>query len=502
MKLLIIGLDAAVPALVFEQWRDRLPNLSKLMQQGVYGNLTSCIPAITMPAWTCMMSGRDPGELGIYGFRNRVDRSYTKMSIANSDKIKVPRLWNILGDAGWKVAVLGVPGTYPPQIVNGALVSCFLTPGVESEFTYPLSLKAQIAALKSQVPSQPSLSSPNIPNSSNLTNSLNTGDPDLASDRELIQEQEYLFDVPNFRANDKDRILRDIYRLGNQTFNLATYLLQNQQPDLMMLVDMGIDRIQHAFWKYMDPKHPLYVSNSPFATAIEDYYQHVDNQIGKLLEKCDPDTAVLIVSDHGAQPLMGGFCLNQWLHQEGYLVFKQPVTEPTSLDRVEVDWAKTKAWGAGGYYGRVFMNVQGREPEGAIALAEYQQERELLAEKLAAILDPEGQPLGVKAHLPQQLYKRVRGIAPDLIVYFQDLAWRSLGTVGVDSLYALENDTGPDDANHAQDGVMIFYDPNQAARSMSGQRLSGIEIYDVLPTLLSRYGVAAPTGLRGKVWDL
>jgi predicted AlkP superfamily phosphohydrolase/phosphomutase len=500
MKLLIIGLDAAVPALVFEQWRDRLPNLNKLMQQGCYGNLTSCIPAITMPAWTCMISGRDPGELGIYGFRNRVDRSYTKMAIANSDKIKVPRLWNILGDAGWKVAVLGVPGTYPPQIVNGALVSCFLTPGFESEFTYPLGLKAQIAALKNE--SAKSINSINT-NISGLANPANTdtlNSVDSAGDRDQASNynSEYLFDVPNFRSNDKDRILKDIYRLGDQTFNLANYLWQNQQPDLMMLVDMGIDRIQHAFWKYMDSKHPLYVQDSPFASAIQDYYQHVDTQIGELLEKCDRHTAVLIVSDHGAQPLMGGFCLNQWLHQEGYLVFKQEVTEPTSLDRVEVDWAKTKAWGAGGYYGRVFMNVQGREPEGAIPLAEFQHEREQLAEKLAAIVDPQGQPLGVKAYIPQQLYKRVRGIAPDLIVYFQDLAWRSLGTVGVDSLYSLENDTGPDDANHAQDGVMIFYDPD---RPMNGQRLSGMEIYDILPTLLNRYGIAAPTGLRGRVWD-
>ncbi|AFY68995.1 type I phosphodiesterase/nucleotide pyrophosphatase [Thalassoporum mexicanum PCC 7367] len=494
MKLLIIGLDAAVPDLVFEQWRDRLPNLNNLIQSGCYGNLTSCIPAITMPAWTCMMSGRDPGELGIYGFRNRVDRSYTKMAIANSDKIKVPRLWNLLGDAGWQVAVLGVPGTFPPQIVNGALVSCFLTPGFTSDFTYPLGLKAQIAALQTQSSNDLNFNSLNISPADRIDTSTITPDQDQAT----AIENNYLFDVPNFRANDKNRILRDIYRLGNQTFNLATYLKQNQQPDLMMLVDMGIDRIQHAFWKYMDPRHPLHEPDSTFADAIVNYYAHVDRQIGNLLAQCEPDTAVLVVSDHGAQPLMGGFALNQWLHQEGYLVFKNAVTKPTSLDRVAVDWAKTKAWGAGGYYGRVFMNVQGREPQGVIPLAEYQQERQKLAQKLAAIKDPQGNLLGVTAHLPQQLYKRVRGIAPDLIVYFQDLAWRSLGTVGVDSLYALENDTGPDDANHAQDGIMIFYDPT---RPMGGKRLEGMEIYDVLPTLLSRYGIPMPTGLRGKVWD-
>ncbi|MCS6939866.1 MAG: alkaline phosphatase family protein, partial [Roseiflexus sp.] len=70
-QLLIIGLDCAEPSLVFDRWRADLPTLSRLMAEGVYGELESCIPAITVPAWSCMMSGRDPGELGIYGFRNR-----------------------------------------------------------------------------------------------------------------------------------------------------------------------------------------------------------------------------------------------------------------------------------------------------------------------------------------------------------------------------------------------------------------------------------------------
>ncbi|MDB9313405.1 alkaline phosphatase family protein [Spirulina sp. CS-785/01] len=458
-KLIIIGLDCAEPSLLFDRWREDLPNLSKLMQQGTYGTLDSCIPAITVPAWNCMMSGRDPGELGIYGFRNRIDRSYEKMAIANGSFVKVPRLWNILGDAGWKVAVLGVPGTYPPQLVNGVLVSSFLTPNTDADFTHPLGLKAAITNI---------------------------------FDR-------YLFDVPNFRSLDKKRILGDIYQLCNQTFSLAAYLLDEYQPDLLTFVEMGVDRLHHALWKHMDSRHPLHVPDSPFQNAIYDYYRHIDNCIGQLLNYCGEDTTVLVVSDHGGQPLMGGFCLNQWLYENGYLALKTPPTSPQSLENAAVDWTQTKVWGAGGYYGRIFMNVQGREPQGIIPLIDYEKERNALAERLESLTDPHGQPLGVKAFKPQQIYRRVRGIAPDLIVYFQDMAWRSVGTVGVSSLYTQENDTGPDDANHAPQGLMIFTDPKNPGR---GKRLEGATLYDILPTLLNRYGVESPRGLRGKVLDI
>ncbi|OKH24962.1 alkaline phosphatase family protein [Chroogloeocystis siderophila] len=455
-RLLIVGLDCMEPSLVFEQWRDNLPNFSRLMAQGSYGRLESSIPAITVPAWSCMMSGRDPGELGIYGFRNRSSRGYQKMAIADGRAVKVPRLWDLLGDAGWKVAVISVPGTSPPYPVKGQLVSCFLTPNRSVPHTYPPELANQISQWM----------------------------PD------------FILDVPDFRSDEKDRILQDIYTLCDQRFTLATKLLKQEAPDFLMVVDMGVDRIHHCFWKSMDSSHPQYKPNSPYKNAIRDYYVYVDRHVGELLKICGNQTAILIVSDHGARPLIGGICLNEWLIAEGYLVLKEAPDVPTSLDEVEVDWSRTKAWGAGGYYGRVFLNVQGREPQGVIPLADYEQERSHLAKKLAAITAPDGQPLNTRAFKPQQIYQKVRGIAPDLIVYFDELAWRSVGTVGSNSLYTSKNDTGPDDANHAQYGLMIFYDSQQPAQ---GKVIDNAQIYDILPTLLHRYQLVPPPNLRGKV---
>ena len=459
--LLIIGLDCMEPSLVFDQWRGDLPHLSRLMAQGSYGPLESSIPAITVPAWSCMMTGRDPGELGIYGFRNRRDRDYHTMAISDGRAVKFPRLWDWLGEAGWTVAVLGVPGTSPPYPVAGSLVSCFLTPSTAVPFTHPPELGDQIRAWM----------------------------PD------------FMMDVPNFRSEDKETILSHLYRLCDQRFHLAEKLLHRDQPDLLMLVDMGVDRIHHAFWKPMDPRHPQHQPDSPWADAIHDYYVHVDQRVGQLLAACDPDTAVLVVSDHGAQPLMGGICINEWLIRQGYLTLAEPLDplQPQPLDQVAVDWTRTQAWGAGGYYARIFLNVQGREPQGTVAMADYEGLRNRLAEQLQQLTDPQGQPLPVKVFKPQAIYQRVRGRAPDLIVYFDDLAWRSVGSVGLGSLHTVENDTGPDDANHAPFGLMIFHDPRAPG---GGQALAGAQIYDILPTLLDRYGIAAPADLRGQVLDL
>lgn len=280
---------------------------------------------------------------------------------------------------------------YPPTPVSGALVSCFLAPSTNVEYTFPPTLAERIAAwIAAATPGHP-----------------------------------YLLDVPDFRSDDKQRILHDIYAMCDQRFAVATALLKEDRPDFLMLVDMGVDRIHHAFWKHMDPRHPLFVPDSPFADAIRAYYRHVDARIADLLAHCGPDTAVLVVSDHGARPLMGGVRINQWLIEQGDLVVQTAPNTPTNLDQVEVDWSRTRVWGAGGYYGRIFLNVRGREPQGVIPPAEYERVRADLTARLEAMTGPDGRSLGNRVFTPQQLYRAVRGVAPDLIVYFGDLGWRA-----------------------------------------------------------------------------
>lgn len=454
MKVFVVGIDCGEPSLVFERWRDRLPNLGRLMQAGTYGELTSTIPAITVPAWASMLSSKDPGQLGFYGFRNRADHSYERMTIATARAIKVPRAWNLISAAGKKVVVAGVPQTYPVEPVNGALISSFLTPSTQSQYTHPPELKAEI---------------------------------------EGLLDGEYMFDVGQFRTENKDDLLAQIYRMAERQHTVVKHLMTSRPWDFFMHVDMGVDRMHHGFWKFFDATHPKHEPGNPYENAICDYYVHLDAQIGERLALLDEETAVLVVSDHGAKPMVGGICFNEWLKQEGYLVLEHQPAGIVPLEKCEVDWSRTRAWGSGGYYARLFLNVKGREPEGIIEPEDYERVRDELAERIAAITDPEGKPIGSVAYKPEDIYAEVNNIAPDLIVYFGNLSWRSLGSLGTGQVHTFENDTGPDDANHAQEGLYIYYNPQRPGEGSGPRR----HLMDVAPTLLDLVGVDVPKDMRG-----
>ena len=457
-RLFVIGLDCAEPSLVFERWRSELPNLSRLMAEGVYGRLRSCHPPITVPAWSSMLTGRDPGQLGFYGFRNRVDYTYRRMAIADAEWVRHERVWDILGRLGRRSIVVGVPQTYPVRPLNGLMVSGLLTPGPEAPYTYPAGLRREIEHLVGR----------------------------------------YEFDVREFRVEDKERLLRDIYRMTEKRLAVVGHLMRHKPWDFFMFVEIGLDRLQHAFWRFMDPTHPKFEPGSPFAHAIRDYYRYLDREIGRLLGWLPDDVVVLVLSDHGAQPMEGGFCINEWLIQEGYLHLKHKPTGIVPLERCEVDWSRTRAWATGGYYGRIFLNVQGREPQGIIAPDRYERERDLLRAKLEATTDPAGRPLGTVVWKPQELYRAVRNIPPDLIVYFGGLRWRSVGSVGIGAVHTFENDLGPDEANHAFEGLFIWYDPR---RRRNGGEAVTLSTEEVLPTMLAIMGVASPSspGREGDV---
>ena len=454
-KVCIIGLDCAPPALVFEKWRDDLPVLRGLIEEGVYGPLKSTDPPITIPAWTAMVTSKNPGRLGLYGMRNRKDRSYDGMIFANSLLVKEDTLWDILSRNGKKVALIGVPQTYPPRPVNGNLIACFLTPDTQSDYTYPKSLKEEI--------------------------------------RSWVGE--YIIDVDGFRTEEKRRLLEQIYEMTEKRFKVAHHLLVEKEWDFFMMVEMGTDRIHHGFWKFHDPKHIKYEPGSEFEHAIRDYYLFLDRKVGELLSHVDSETTVLIVSDHGAKAMAGGVCVNEWLMEKGYLHLQEKPTGVVPFGKVKVDWKRTMAWGEGGYYSRIFLNVKGREPEGVIEPSDYERVREDLRKGLEAITDEQGVNIGTKVYKPEEIYSESRRIPPDLIVYFGGLSWRSVGSIGLGSVLTFENDTGPDDANHDTHGIFIMKGQGVQGRG----RREGLNLLDVAPTVLSLMGIEIPQDMEGKV---
>jgi predicted AlkP superfamily phosphohydrolase/phosphomutase len=113
MKILVIGLDCAAPEILIGD--ERLANIRRLMDSGCFGRLESVIPPITVPAWMCMATGQDPGSLGVYGFRNRLDHSYSHLGFVDSRSITELSVWDQVARQGGKSVVIGVPPNYPPR---------------------------------------------------------------------------------------------------------------------------------------------------------------------------------------------------------------------------------------------------------------------------------------------------------------------------------------------------------------------------------------------------
>jgi predicted AlkP superfamily phosphohydrolase/phosphomutase len=456
---MVIGLDCADPELVFGPWLSDLPNIRRVLDAGVHGKLRSVTPPITVPAWMCMMTSRDPGELGVYGFRNRGDYSYDKLSIVDSSSIREETVWDLLGRTGKDSIVIGVPPTYPVKPLRGSLVSCFLTPGSHSQYTYPHGLRSELQRL--------------------------VGD--------------YMVDVKGFRTDKKQWLLSQIYEMTTKRFTVARHLLRTRPWDFFMMVEMGTDRIHHGFWQFMDPHHVLYPGDgNGFGKAIHEYYKYVDSLLGELLEFADKYTRVLIVSDHGAKRMDGAIALNEWLVQNGYLVLKRYPSGPARFEELEVDWPRTRAWGEGGYYGRVCLNVEGREPQGAVPRSEYDRLRRQLKEELEALGDEEGNLIGTHAVFSEEVYRDTRNVAPDLSVFFGDLYWRSSGMVGGGKIHCKENDTGPDGANHNWDGIFLMAEGRDLHRSGGAESLNGLRLYDVAPTILEAFKIAPLPRMQGR----
>ncbi len=462
-RVAVIGLDCVPPSLVFGDAAIDLPNLRRLMHHGVWGHLRSTDPPITIPAWTTMTTGKDPGELGLYGFRNRLSHSYDRMITVNSGHVNEPRVWDYVEATGRSSILVGIPQTYPPVPHNGITIAGFPAPDESSPFTYPAW----------------------------LWDELGTG------------RERYLIDAKGFRTDDKDRLLKDLYSMVETRFRVAADLIVRNPWDFFMLVEIATDRLHHGFWRYFSPTHRLYRPGNPYEKVATEFYQFLDKCIGSLLAVMTDDTTVMVVSDHGARDMVGGVAINEWLIQNGFLFLKEQPAEETELRPETIDWTKTVAWSEGGYYARIFLNVQGREPKGIIDPNDYESVRDELADRLGTMPDGEGTMMENQVLKPDRIYRTCRNAPPDLMVYFDGLSRRSVGTVGKGEIIRSGNDTGPDDANHDPEGIFIaalLSDVRQGVRK--DRRVENVSCMDITPTVLHRFGLPVPSGVGGQIVHL
>lgn len=458
MRVLVLGLDCLVPDVLADD-DDRMPTVREIGRKGRAGVLRSTLPPITVPAWTSMLTGRDPGELGIYGFRNRRGFGYGDMVLASSAGVRFPRVWDRLGAGGRPSIVVGVPQTSPPRAIDGVLVCGFEGPlRSGGAYTYPADLADEV--------------------------------------RQVIGE--YIFDIDDFRNAAREGVIETAREMTKRRFALMAHFLRTRPWEFAMLHEIGPDRMHHCFWRYHDPSHPGHLPATRYADVINSYYRFLDAQVAGLLDEVGDDTAVLIVSDHGARAMHGGICVNEILRDAGLLALRAEPIRPTFLTPDLVDWGKTSAWAEGGYYARIFLNLAGREPAGVVSRADRAGLVRHIKELLSTVKLDDGRVLRSQVAQPSELYRKVRGIPPDLLM-FSDEHWRSIGSVGMGNIWVSVNDTGADEANHSRDGMYALSAPGLIpARPARPSRMVEASILDITPTLLDLLDLPADPSLAGR----
>ena len=509
--LLIIGLDGATLDLV-EPWvaDGTLPNLGRLMAEGAWGELAATMPPATFPSWTTFMTGVNPGRHGVFDFTRRDPASY-RVRFVNATFRKAPTVWRLLSDAGRRVCALGVPGTYPPEAINGYMISGFDTPvttRADASFVYPPQLAADVER--------------------------HGGFP-------FADFQE--FEVgPGWHA----RALASLCGAIERKTGLALDLLGREAWDCFMLMFGESDTVAHHFWSVHDRRSPRY--DAALAAAVGNgvcaVYRALDAAIGRLRESV-PGANVLVASDHG----FGGagataIHLNRWLNEQGFLRFCPrsaaaraagaartaalrfvPEAWQARLFRLgggrwaaalesgvrfaAIDWECTRAFSEElNYFPAIWLNVIGREPRGQVAAGDYDALCAELRSRLLSWQDGDGSVVK-RVWRRDELYRGEHtGHAPDLVLELNtpgDYSYVCLPSRGVAgaAVSRLEGKAlrggklAGMSGSHRRQGLFMAAGPGVVPRP----RLRGVQMADMAPTILALCGAPGGRSMDGKVLD-
>jgi predicted AlkP superfamily phosphohydrolase/phosphomutase len=492
MKLLIIGFDGATFDLI-TPWAEagHLPNLARLMKQGVHGDLLSTLPPVTSPAWPTFMTGCNPGKHDVFDFIQPHGANFT---LVNSTRLKQPPIWQRLSEAKYRVGVINVPVTYPPQAVNGFMISGLLSPK-SSNICYPADL-------------------------------INHYKPELGRYRVAPDIQ--------YKPGNEDEYIEDMYDLIRTRGEWGLKLMKEEPWDVLMVHFLAMDLMKHALWRFMDHSHPRY-EPSPYQHAIRDGYALVDAYIGRLLDRLPDDAATIVMSDHGFGPLNKMVNLNIFLMQKGLMklkrdpwtqlkaaAFRYGLTPSAAYRWIErmglqnlvtrfskktrnnfigkflsfdsVDWKRTVAYSMG-HVGQVYLNVAGREPYGIINPENYHQTRQEVIDTLKELRDRDGRPLVTKIIPGEEAYHGPYAHkGPDLHLILDDynmIACPLFATEGKVMTHQIRGDSGC----HRSQGIFIAHGP----AIKQGITLPDSRILDLAPTILHMMGVPVPRVLDGRV---
>lgn len=255
--------------------RGDLPNFARLQREGVEADFISAVPAVTPPAWMSLATGLKPAKHGVFDFWEFDTGSPTLKSRAVTHRKGGKAIWNILSEYGKRVIVMNVPLTYPPEPVNGVMVSGLMTPSTASPFTFPQVFKDE---LYKAVPG-------------------------------------YLIDLGTERVS-AGRFVDAVLEMTEKRIQLQEHLLSEHEWDFAFLSYVGPDRIQHRIWESIE-------SLTPDGTK---YFRLLDDALGKVLNRLTPEDVLFVASDHGFVGARKWFYINEYLCRRN-LLQRNPATQ-------------------------------------------------------------------------------------------------------------------------------------------------------------------------------
>jgi len=217
---------------------------------------------------------------------------------------------------------------------------------------------------------------------------------ELADRYALYKTIGWAYDTKALQQDDmtEEMFLDDVQRTMAWREQLTLDELDRGAFDLLIAAWTATDRVGHMFWRYRDPKHPLYREDMSrkYGRAVEDTYIKMDSIVGNVMQRMREGDLLMVMSDHGFHSYRTQFSVNTWLIRNGYLAVKGQTDPATSFADQKYlfayDWTKTKAYGLG--LGMVFINRRGREGQGIVPPSEAPALIAELKEKLLAVTDP------------------------------------------------------------------------------------------------------------------